>query len=412
MSLKSCNIIYGYLDNCLDKYQDSPVILIEPRSDIIDILKKDILKKDITKNKNIILISKMLLEKDLMTESILYFNKEENKYFTNNEKLLVMGTNYFNVKKYKVFTTSINNIILQYNIQNINSISININVQNCNKILDSIIPFNHIISNIIISDTVKMFSDNCKLLENFYKKENLTFTHKNLNIKLPNIGMYINCNGKIKNNKEISLLIQQYKMNLIIMRKNNSFIIPYPESITIINNVHDVHSKIYHENIIRNFECIFNKDENIKENIKEILNFITVSNNQNEENQQINENTNEINDTDKIDKIDKTNVINETGKIDIGDLDIIMQFNPKYFDTNNTLQIMYPLKDNILYINKVFDIIYGTKNCIYMLYQILKSKYFSDFLEVKKLAKPKLFTIFSKMYFFEYISKIFVIKEF
>ena len=47
-----------------------------------------------------------------------------------------------------------------------------------------------------------------------------------------------------------------------------------------------------------------------------------------------------------------------------------------------------------------------------MLYQILKSKYFSDFLEVKKVAKPKLFTIFSKIYFFEYISKIFVIKEF
>jgi hypothetical protein len=397
MSLKSCNIIYGYLDNCLDKYQDSPVLLIEPRSDIIDILKKDL--KDITKNKNIILISKMLLEKDLMTESILYFNKEENKYFTNNEKLLVMGTNYFNVKKYNVFTTSINNIILQYNIQNINSISININVQNCNKILDSIIPFNHIISNIIINDTVNMFSDNCKLLENFYKKENLTFTHKNLNIKLPNIGMYIN--GKIKNNKEISLLVQQYKMNLIIMRKNNSFIIPYPESITIINNDHDVHSKIYHENIIRNFECIFNKDENIKENLK----FITVTNNQN---QQINENVNEnVNETNN-----QNQQIIKTNKIDIGELDIIMQFNPKYFDNNKTLQIMYPLKDNILYINKVFDIIYGTKNCIYMLYQILKSKYFSDFLELKKIAKPKLFTIFSKMYFFEYISKIFVIKEF
>ena len=397
MSLKSCNIIYGYLDNCLDKYQDSPVLLIEPRSDIIDILKKDL--KDITKNKNIILISKMLLEKDIMTESILYFNKEENKYFTNNEKLLVMGTNYFNVKKYKVFTTSINNIILQYNIQNINSISININVQNCNKILDSIIPFNHIISNIIINDTVNMFSDNCKLLENFYKKENLTFTHKNLNIKLPNIGMYIN--GKIKNNKEISLLVQQYKMNLIIMRKNNSFIIPYPESITIINNDHDVHSKIYHENIIRNFECIFNKDENIKENLK----FITVTNNQN---QQINENVNEnVNETNN-----QNQQIIKTNKIDIGELDIIMQFNPKYFDNNKTLQIMYPLKDNILYINKVFDIIYGTKNCIYMLYQILKSKYFSDFLELKKIAKPKLFTIFSKMYFFEYISKIFVIKEF
>jgi hypothetical protein len=67
MSFKSCNIIYGYIDNCLDKYQDSPVLLIEPRGDIIDKLKKNI-------NKNIILISKMLLEKDTLTETILYFN--------------------------------------------------------------------------------------------------------------------------------------------------------------------------------------------------------------------------------------------------------------------------------------------------------------------------------------------------
>lgn len=400
MSFKSCNIIYGYIDNCLDKYQDSPndyVLLIEPRGDIIDKLKKPY-------PKNIILVSKMLLGKDKMIESILYFNKEEEKYFTKNDQLFVSGTSYFNIKKYNVFTTSINNLIVQYNIQNIKSISININIQNYNEILDSIIPFNHIISNIIISDTVNLFSENCKLLENFYKKDNLTFTHKNLNIKLPNIGMFIN--GKIKNNKEISLLVQQYKMNLIITRKKDSFIIPYPESITIIdNNVCDVYSKIYHENIIQNLECIFSKNENVKENIK----FITVTNKQREQNQQINENSDG-----KFNKenTNATHVTHVAHKIDVSELDIIIKFNPKYFDNNTTLQIMYPLKDNILYINKVFDIIYGTKNCIYMLYQILKSKYFSDFLEVKKVAKPKLFTIFSKIYFFEYISKIFVIKEF
>ena len=55
------------------------------------------------------------------------------------------------------------------------------------------------------------------------------------------------------------------------------------------------------------------------------------------------------------------------------ELDIIIQFNPKYFDSKNTLQIMYPLDDNVFYINKVFDVIYGTKNCMFMLYQILKS---------------------------------------
>ena len=435
MSLKSCNIIYGYLDNCLDLYQDSPndyVLLIEPRGDIIDKLKKNIktshtvevpsristssVKVPSRLPKNIILISKMLSEKDKMTETILYFNKEEEKYFTKNESLLIRGTSYFNIKKYNVFTTSINNLIVQYNIQNINSLSININVQNCNEILDSVISFNHIISNISIHPTVNFLSDNCKILENFYKKNNFIYSHKNLNLKLPNIGMFIN--GKLKNNKEISLLIQQYKMNLIITKKKDSHIIPYPESITILNNnIYNIHSKIYHENIIQNLECIFNigKNKNVyennenvyennenvyenNENVNENIKFISFDNNNQNENNQNNQNT-EI-------SVDNYN------KVEVGDLEIIIQFNPKYFDDNKTLQIMYPLKDNILYVNKLFDIIYGTKNCIYMLYQIIKSKYFSDFLELKRSSKPKLFTIFSKIYFFEYISKIFIVKEF
>jgi hypothetical protein len=405
MSLKSCNIIYGYVDKCLDKYQDSPnvyVLLIEPRVDIIDRLKKPY-------PKNIILVSKMLLEKNLLTESILYFNKEQERYFTKNDVLFVDGTSYFNVKKYNVFTTSINNLIIQYNIQNIISISININIQNCNEILDSIIPFNHIISNIIINDTVNLFSENCKILQNFYKKDDLTFTHKNLNIKLPNIGMFINGNKKITQcNKKISLLIQQYKMNLIITRKKNSFIIPYPESMTICN-VCDTYSKIYHENIIQNLECIFCKNETNQQSETNEL----ITNQQSETNELITNQQSETNELITNQQSETNELITNVKKLtDISELDIIIKFNTKYFDNNSTLQIMYPLKDNILYVNKVFDIIYGTKNCIYMLYQILKSKYFSDFLEVKKVAKPKLFTIFSKIYFFEYISKIFVIKEF
>ena len=73
---------------------------------------------------------------------------------------------------------------------------------------------------------------------------------------------------------------------------------------------------------------------------------------------------------------------------------------------------MYPLKDNNIYVNKVYDIMYATKNCMYMLYQILKSTYFSDYIETKMEEKPIMFKIFSKRYFYEYISKIFIITEF
>ena len=129
-------------------------------------------------------------------------------------------------------------------------------------------------------------------------------------------------NSKIKNDKEISLLLQQYKMNIIIAKKDLD-IVPFPDSIKIFSNiVVNQFSKIYHENIIEYLRCFFQKNEN-KEN-----------------------------------------------SVNVSDLDIIIQFNPKYFDSNKTLQIMYPLKDNIIYVNKLYDIIYATKNCFYMLYQI------------------------------------------
>ena len=85
MSLKSCNIIYGYIEHCLDLSPNDYVLLIEPRGNVIDLLKKEKI------GKNIVLISKMLSENDKMTESILYFNKEENEYFTKNNKIFREG---------------------------------------------------------------------------------------------------------------------------------------------------------------------------------------------------------------------------------------------------------------------------------------------------------------------------------
>jgi hypothetical protein len=70
------------------------------------------------------------------------------------------------------------------------------------------------------------------------------------------------------------------------------------------------------------------------------------------------------------------------------------------------------IKKNIIYINKMYDVIYGSKNCMYMLYQIIKSKYFSDYLDNKKSVNPKLFKIMTKRYFYEYIGKIFYLKFF
>ena len=73
---------------------------------------------------------------------------------------------------------------------------------------------------------------------------------------------------------------------------------------------------------------------------------------------------------------------------------------------------MYPLKDDTIYIHRPYDIIYANKNCMFMIYQILKSKYFTDYMESKQKEKPVMFKFLCKKYFYDYLSTIFVFKEF
>ena len=364
-----CKIIYGYNPGCLDDILDSQgqlVILIEPRTDRIDQIQS-------LKIKDFILIKKVLVKTNLLSETIFHYDKDRDIYFMKDDGLVINGTNLFNIKKYKAYTTSMENIIKEYAIQNIHSLTININIKNCNEIIQSVEAYNHILSRIYINKQIGNYQ--CKILDDFYSKvldQYITFTHKNLHIELPKILVYF-YESQNKKLKEMTLLMQQYKMALVpcllskssvnvINKLQDSVIVPYPESIKYIDTGNWLlkPSKIYYENVINNLACIFDSD--------------TLPSNSSE-------------------------------------LDIIIQFNPKYFDSKNTLQIMYPLDDNVFYINKVFDVIYGTKNCMFMLYQILKSKYFTDYIEEKIAEKKSLFKIFSKRYFYDYISKIFIIKE-
>lgn len=381
-NVKSCHIIYGYQENCLPDSPDSPIILIEPRTDVIDMV-RSMIKTNTCYRNTVILVSKALNDSSNMSETILYYDKQSEKFWLDktsrglSTEICVNGTNLFNVKKYNVYTTSVNNLIVQYSIQNIKSFTININVTNCDQILRSIIPFNHLISQLrffkkvgfnTIDDLFANYTTSDRLVEN-KALDHMEFVHKNLTVDLPNIGLYFINTLECKSRRsEIALLLNQYKMNLIVNDTLDkfdsgidSYIVKYPESVTIINR--DIsykvpNSKIYYENVIQNLDFIFDR---------------------------------------------------EKGPVD---LDIVIQFNPRYFASSRTLQIMYPLKDNTIYINKMFDIIYATKNCMYMLYQILKSRYFTEYIEDRKNEKPSLFKIFSKRYFYEYIGKIFILKDF
>ena len=358
--MRSCKIIYGYIENCLDNIT-SPVLLIEPRSSIIDLVKKYIVNNKVS---NVTLISKGLTKSDSMAESLLYYNKELDKYWFKSPDNNI-------VKKYSIYTTSLSNIIIQYEIQNVESIVINLNIDNYNDILENITPFNHIISRILICKKNSETKLENSLFNNYnyncnQEQDYLCYEHKNLNIELPSIALYFVNNTNV-NNKEVSLLVQQYKMSIFINETGddilcNNLFVKYPESLKVIKDINKIpNSKIYHENVVNNLKFIF-------------------------------------------EKVKQHN--------DISELDIIIQFNSKYFNDKKTLQIMYPLKDNTIYVNKDFDIIYATKNCMYMMYQILKSNYFGEYINDKKVQKAGLFTIFSKKYFYEYIEKIFIIKDF
>lgn len=364
--IKSCNIIYGYTQDCLLNYNNSTIILVEPRKAIIDKINR-------LKLNDIILIKKILVTKQSFSETILYYDKIKDNYWLQNDDLSINGTNFFNITKECVYTISLLDIISKYKIQNIKNLVLNININNNKEILESIDQFNHIISYINIKTDFK-----CNLFNNFYQgndenSQYIIYTHKNLNVKLPKIGICFNNVNLDCNIDKIILLLKQYQMSLIITETHENNIIEYPESINKLNELFNTkknntieNKQYFYDKIINNLDMIFNKENEIQHKIE---NEILTDNN----------------------------------------LDIIIQFNPKY---NDTLQIMYPLKNDIIYINKMYDIIYASKKCMYMLYQIIKSKYFSDYIDNKKKTNTKLFKIMSKRYFYEYIEKIFQLKYF
>jgi len=101
--------------------------------------------------------------------------------------------------------------------------------------------------------------------------------------------------------------------------------------------------------------------------------------------------------------------LDEIFKQNYENINIIIQFNNNYYNKYNLFDIKHKIEDTILYVNKEYDIIYSNKNCMHMLYEIIKSKYFKEYLKEQSDKKGKLFKIFYKRLFYEYLEKIFKI---
>lgn len=349
MSFNEYTIIYGFDNNIINFIKDEKnVILIEPRKNVIDLLLE---KKTLTSNVSFI---KKCLCISPKNETIIYEKSPDCFTLNDENEVSNESVDFKNFKKYNVFVTSLLNIILDYNIQNIKSIVINIDISNIYNVIQHIYKFNQIISHIHIKKNIydlyfeSHLQDNKSIIYNFtntLKDAFYKFDHKNLNIELPKIAMY--CQDNLIESPNMQKLINQYNIT--------------PLTIDLSYNIHSGKKSkvIIHEWIKIALKKFFELEKNNNENKYEIF-FI---------------------------------------------------FNSNYLIKNFTFPILYPVKNEVLYINKEYDIIYGSKNCMFMLYEILDSDYFLDFIELEKKKRKNLFYIFSKNIFYDYISKIFVLKE-
>ena len=146
--LRSCIIVYGYFKTFFDIYNniESPVILIEPRNQYIDIIKNHIRNN---KPEGLTLITKALIHDNKTCDAMLLF--DGSVYSIQTPDLCVYGNNAFSVKKQQVYTTSLQNIINEYDIQSIKELVFNFDVDNVGGLLETLRPYNHIISNITIT---------------------------------------------------------------------------------------------------------------------------------------------------------------------------------------------------------------------------------------------------------------------
>lgn len=362
-------IVYGFNENV--KF-DNNVILIEPRKKFMDIIHKN-------KKEKMIFIPKILMGSNVSRQVILY--ALDDKY-----SVLERPSNAITSRE-EVYTTSLSNIIKTHDIKEISQFVINIQIDNIKDVLDNIVLYNKIVKKIFTSyDYI-----NSNLLNYFniiqgdeiYK---MVYEHKNINIKNPNICLFPchkitfendhndhNDDKNYKNDKNYNddKNYKNYKNYKNDKNYKNffNFIKMYNIDILIGGG------KLINDTCMCCIKNVRRDDEKeIYENLMQNLNLI---------------------------------FLNECIKINNKSLDIIIQFNPMYLIMQDTFEINYPIENDILYVYKQHDIIYGNKDTMYNLYNVLKSDEFKKYIKEKQILRGKLYKFFSKNYFYDYISKIF-----
>lgn len=339
-----CDIIYGFND-LKQINMNLPVILVEPRKNILDKI-KGVLPK------NVNLYPKMIINKNIVSEVFMYTYKENNCEYINYTELSndIKKISHKIVSNERVFTTSLQNLILYNKIKKINNIFWNLNTDNTIECIDTLIPFSYIIQNIQIIKNEKPMSSG--LLQDYFEKSDIC-NEDNVNIinytiipngNLNSIPIYLFLTQSVQEKHKDRFELLQLHYNIKLIQSHN---------IDLCCN-----TKVY----------FYEKLNNIYKMLFE--------------------------------------------KIDTSEFCIIAQFNPNVLEKNYTFKFNLNCYDKMLYVDKNNDIIYGNKDTFYNLYEVINSDYFKDTMNDIKIKKKEfMFKLFNKRYFYEYISSIFDVIE-
>lgn len=245
-------------------------------------------------------------------------------------------------KREQVYCINFSKLMEKYNIQNICNFIISFNLLKLDDLLKEFFLYHHFISAVQLDNTTQ-FDLSKSFIESSRNDNTIYYTNRNLDIDLPNICLYTIDYPDMQINKtKLLQMMKQYDITLL----NNEELLESENACEAIEN-----------NLIKS---------------KEKFNILMLQTN--------------------IETIIKKKYY-----------DIIIQFNTKYFQSKPFFQLMYPLKENVLYINQGLDIIYGTGRTMYKLYDMMYSEKFKEYIEIKKQQKGKVYHFFEKRYFYEYL---------
>jgi hypothetical protein len=245
-------------------------------------------------------------------------------------------------KREQVYCINFSKLMDKYNIQNVCNFIITFNLLNISELLKEFFLYHHFISAVQLHNAIKFDLSN-SFIESSRDQNTVYYTNRNLDIDLPNICLYIIDYPDTQINKtKLLQMVKQYDITLLY----NEELLDFEQACELIEN-----------NSIKS---------------KEKFNISILQNN--------------------ISSIIKKKYY-----------DIIVQFNTKYFESKPFFQLMYPLKENVLYINQGLDIIYGTGRTMYKLYDMMYSEEFKEYINLKKQQKGKVYHFFEKRYFYEYL---------